>query len=457
MTGTTNSTSLQVMRFAVLAAVLAGLALLIPAAASAATIRVTTAQDEFDAGSRCSLREAVWSANNNNIVRAPGCRAGTGADTIIVPSGRYRLTRPTPQPTPPNGTFTDENENVFGDIDVTGPLTITHTGIDSATIDADPVSERALQNFSQLTVRGMTIAASGNRQYGGGGILNQGKLTLQSSLIADNVGTEGAGFANVGGNASLTNVTITENRAADDGGGILVAGGKVKLKSVTISGNSSDSDTDGAGDGAGFFVRGGGVVQLVNTLVAGNFDEGSEAFDCAKLGGTITSQGHNIIGNANGCAYQRRNGDITNQPAQILDLIDNGGPTQTQALKKTSPAINKGASCGGFDQRGVPRGMGGKCDIGAWELARCQGVVINQVGTPSPELLIGTNTADGFLGLGGSDTLRAKDGNDGLCGGPGNDRLEGGAGNDGLDGGPGKDTCLPAPGKDKVVACEVRQ
>ena len=442
------------MRWTLFAAVLAGLALLAPAAASAATIRVTTAQDEFAAGSRCSLREAIWSANNDSNTDAQGCNAGTGSDTIVVPGGRYRLTRATPLTAP--ATFADEDADVYGDLDVTAPLTITHSGLDAATIDGDPVSERAIDNHSNLKVQGMTIAASGNRNNSlGGGILNRGSLNLQNSTVADNVAPEGGGIANQGGTASLTNVTISENRASEDGGGLLVVGGSVSLKSVTISGNTSDDNSDGSGDGAGFFVRSGGSVKLLNTLDAGNFDEGREAFDCARLGGSIVSQGHNMIGNANGCSYQKRNGDIVNRPAQVLDLLDNGGPTATQALKKSSPAINSGASCGGFDQRGVPRSMGGKCDIGAWELARCQGVVINLIGTPGPDLLIGTATADGILGLGGSDTLRAKDGNDGLCGDTGNDRLEGGPGNDHLDGGAGKDTCLPKPGrKDTVWSCE---
>jgi Ca2+-binding RTX toxin-like protein len=153
-----------------------------------------------------------------------------------------------------------------------------------------------------------------------------------------------------------------------------------------------------------------------------------------------------MITNTNGCDYQRGTGDVLNRSAQILPRIDNGGPTQTHALKRTSPAVNKGASCPSTDQRGVRRKIGGRCDIGSWELARCRGVVINKIGTGGPELLIGTPTADGILGLGGPDVIQGVDGNDGLCGGGGGDRLEGGLGSDQLDGGPGRDTCLPGRG-----------
>ena len=166
-----------------------------------------------------------------------------------------------------------------------------------------------------------------------------------------------------------------------------------------------------------------------------------------------------MITNTNGCDYTPGPGDVLNRSAKILPLEDNGGPTATHALKKNSPAINKGGSCTKEDQRGVPRKLGGRCEIGSWELARCSGVVINIVGTDGPELLVGSSTADGILALGGPDVLQGTAGNDGLCGNNGGDRLEGGPGSDQLDGGPGRDTCLPAgsiPGRAQSVrACEL--
>jgi Ca2+-binding RTX toxin-like protein len=146
---------------------------------------------------------------------------------------------------------------------------------------------------------------------------------------------------------------------------------------------------------------------------------------------------------------------VTNRNPRILSLLDNGGSTLTRAVRKTSPAINKGAGCPARDQRGVRRSIGGRCDIGAWELARCRGVVINRIGTSGSDRIEGTETADGILGLGGADLLLGLDGNDGLCGGAGGDRLEGGPLNDRLDGGSGRDTCLAGGGRNSVVRCEL--
>jgi len=438
-------------------------ALALPSGAEGATINVTTTTDEFATGSRCSLREAISSANSDSLAQAQGCTKGSGADLILVPAGRFRITRSAPPSMPPIPT--SEDNNVFGDFDITAPATIVHTGIRPAIVDDNVSGERVFHNLAAggLTIQGLTItdgSASSDPENRGGGILNEGNLTLANSTIEGNSAVFGGGLSTEGSStATLTNVTISGNRAFEDGGGVSVeTGGTVNLNSVTVASNTADADRSGGGDGGGLFdsTSGtGGVAKLRNTLLAGNHDEGSEAHDCAKLGGTIASLGHNLVGNTNGCNWQNGPGDVLNQSAKLLSLSDNGGPSPTQAVRKNSPAIDKGASCPANDQRGVKRRIGGRCDIGAWELARCQGVVINRVGTNGPELIVGTSGADGILALGGADTLRGEAGNDGLCGGTGNDSLEGAAGNDAMDGGPGRDTCVGGPGRNRSVACEL--
>ncbi len=59
-------------------------------------------------------------------------------------------------------------------------------------------------------------------------------------------------------------------------------------------------------------------------------------------------------------------------PADIgLDaLADNGGPTQTNALREGSPAIDAASgACPAADQRGSSRPVGGGCDVGAYEFS----------------------------------------------------------------------------------------
>ncbi len=446
------------MRISLLA--VTALALLgIAPAARAATIQVTTTTDEFAAGSRCSLREAIWSANNDSNAQATGCTAGSGTDTILVSSGRFRLTRAATAPA-----MTAEDAAVYGDLDVTAPVSIVHSGGRPATIDNDIGGERVFQILTGAGVALSRLQINGGSalnapENNGGGILNQGLLTVTNSTIAGNLATFGGGISTEGpGITTLTNTTIAHNSASEDGGGLSVeTGGTVSLKNVTVGDNLADTGGDGGGDGGGIFTSSsgvGGVLTMRDTLVASNSDGSGEAPDCAKLGGAITSLGRNLVSNTNGCDFQAGGGDVLNRRALLIGLRDNGGPTETFALRKPSPAINAGAGCASSDQRGVTRRLGGKCDIGAWELAKCGGAVINIVGTESSDLLVGTSGVDGILALGGSDTLRGVGQRDGLCGGPGKDRLEGGAGPDRLEGGPGRDTCIGG-GSDRKVSCEL--
>lgn len=438
-----------------------GLAL--PSAASAATISVTTTTDELDEGTRCSLREAITAANSDSSVGAEGCQPGDGADRIVVPAGRFALDRRVG-----GGVGTSEDLNVYGDLDILQPVTIVHGGIRPAIIDSQVSGERVIHvgNVVGVVISGLTIsggAATTDEGSIGGGVLNAGGLTIRNSLIEDNQATFGGGLSTAGpSTVTLVNTTLSGNRAREDGGGLSAESqGTVNLRSVTISNNSADVDGDGGGDGGGIFASAqdiGSEITLKNTIVAGNDDPGEEALDCRHLGGgKITSLGNNLIGNTNGCGYSQGPRDVLNRSAQILPLAFNGGPTATHSLKKTSPAVNAGAAGPATDQRGVKRRLGGRPDTGAWELARCQGIVINLIGTNGPELLRGTEGPDGILGLGSSDTLRGLGGPDGLCGGGGADLLDGGPGRDGLNGGGGRDTCRVGAGgkRQKLVSCEL--
>ena len=115
----------------VLLGLMACLGLALPSMASAMTISVTTTTDELDTGSRCSLREAITSANTDSNTGAEGCVAGNGADQIVVPAGRFPLNRAgDPFPT------TSEDLNVYGDLDVNSQVSIVHGGFRPAIIDS---------------------------------------------------------------------------------------------------------------------------------------------------------------------------------------------------------------------------------------------------------------------------------------------------------------------------------
>jgi CSLREA domain-containing protein len=457
---------------------LAGAALLLvafAATASAATINVSTTTDEFNGGGSCSLREAISSANNN--AGGNGCTAGdpTG-DTISVPDGTYGLTR---------GNAVDDNNDVFGDLDViasgTDPLTLTHTG-GQATIDASglaPNPERVLNVVSgTVTIDGFNIQGGNSTDVGngGGGVMNGGSLTLRNVTIANNqatTGGEGGGLANFS-SANLINVTVTGNQANIDGGGVYSAGLATFLNNSTVTGNTADNDNDTNGSGGGISTNGGSEITLQNSIVAGNTDKSaapSNGPDCNVNTGDIVRAGYDLIQTLTpACVFgpgDTTTGFITGQDPMLGVLNDNGGPVQTRALLEGSPAIDAGSPGGGnacatSDARGISRPQGTRCDLGAFELqggggggggtaGKCRGKTATITGTDGADKITGTKKADVIDAKGGNDVVNGAKGNDIICGGAGKDKLKGGPGNDKLFGDAGKDKLSGGSGKDKLV------
>ena len=112
---------------------------------------------------------------------------------------------------------------------------------------------------------------------------------------------------------------------------------------------------------------------IANTIVAATTANNSEP----DVFGTITSQGHNLIGAADGSTGWISS-DLTGTIAlpinpELAPLGNYGGSTQTMALSYGSPAIDAGNNAlipAGVttDQRGASRIFNGTVDIGAYEL-----------------------------------------------------------------------------------------
>ena len=77
------------------------------------------------------------------------------------------------------------------------------------------------------------------------------------------------------------------------------------------------------------------------------------------------------------------------------------------------------------------------------------------LGTPGPDILVGSATADLICGLGGDDEIDGGDGDDSILGGDGNDRITGGPGADCLLGQAGEDEFVDAGEADENAAVGV--
>jgi len=191
----------------------------------------------------------------------------------------------------------------------------------------------------------------------GGGLLNNGLMTLSRSTIDHNRARSGGGIDHVGGNLHLENDTFSGNQAADNGGGLYNRGSAV-LTNVTFDGNLASGPTTG-----GNIFNDTAQLVIVNTIVAYSDPDGN----CFNSEGTIHSLGHNLE-TADTCGFGSA-GDQSNTDPLLGPLADNGGATPTHALLPGSPAIDAGdgAACPDTDQRGVARPQGAGCDIGAYE------------------------------------------------------------------------------------------
>ncbi len=424
------------------------IALVAAAPTPAATIKVTTTADELNGGRGCSLREAIWSANNDLAALAPGCRAGSGADVIEVPSGTYELTI----------AGAAEQLGASGDLDVTAPVTIEHKGTGTALVDAksiDRVFEVNAPAGGAVTIAGLLIEGGSSAGLtDGGGILNSsGVLSLVDSTVAENLSSRHGGGVETAaaGVTNIVNSTISGNSADVDGGGVDNSGGTTSLLNATVTANTADADANGFGQ-AGGLGNYGRTTTLRSSIVAGNVDRGGQVPDCINVAGaTLASAGQTLIGSTAGCPYSAGAGDLTGVDPKLGGLADNGGPTPTHALLPGSPALDRGAGCARADQRGVPRSAGGACDIGAYELVRCHGQIANRIGTNGRDSLRGTPGRDSFLLLGGNDKARGLGGNDVFCGAGGRDTEIGGRGRDRIFGDTGKDRLIGGPGNDRLV------
>lgn len=261
-------------------------------------------------------------------------------------------------------------------IDNEGDLTLI-SSIVSGNIDGSAIVNRGNARIINTTISDN----NNNNSNSSGGIGNFGNLTITNSTISNNSGYIGAGIINSNnGNTTIINSTISGNQFTYQGGGIFNYGGKLKIKNSTITQNKSQLGSGGIYSNN----NENSLIEVSNSIVSGNSNgdvvlgEGSNT--------VFYSQGSNIIGTGNAIANFNQTGDaIGITDPGLENLANNGGFTQTHALKPDSPAINSGNNAlitqdtadldadGDtneplpVDQRGEPRIGAETVDIGAFE------------------------------------------------------------------------------------------
>jgi hypothetical protein len=334
----------------------------------------------------CSLRAAIMQANHPSVA----------ATTIRLPAGLYVLTRA------PGGDVAEAS----GDLNVALPLlqgqtlSIVGAGGGSTIIDGNhadrvlTIAEKAVVTASGLTIR------NGETAQGGGGILNNGTLTIVDCVIESNRARNGGGVDNAGtfialdstlrsndaqmqggglhnavpyqgapvnpkatlhrctlsnnhahdggglwatASAFAVNSTFTKNVAAGMGGGLWVwasAGQVVGVYNTTVvdNGAAGAAADSNIPNGGGAFVQGGGRLVIANVIMARNTrTQKGTADDCA---GAMESYGMNLVGTSDGCVFKTPASWSRITPATIGPAQDNGGGTATHAITANSEAVD---------------------------------------------------------------------------------------------------------------------
>jgi predicted outer membrane repeat protein len=232
---------------------------------------VTTAVMNSVVDGQVSLLEAMQAANTNAPVGdAPAGSAGL--DTIQFAPALAGQTIAIPEAQP-------------GGLGITEDLTIAGPGADALTISGGSVSR--CFNVSgvgspNVEIRGLTVA---NGRGVGGGIMNEGNLSLVDAVLAANSSAASGGGIFNQGTLSVTRGTFIGNSAGMSGGALLNFG-TVTIADSTFTGNSCSHS------GGGIFNQ--GTLTISNSVLAGNSAAAGGGINCS---GAVTITGSTFAGN----------------------------------------------------------------------------------------------------------------------------------------------------------------
>ena len=281
-----------------------------------------------------------------------------------------------------NNTSANNGGGIFN---LNGTVELSHSVLEANTAGYQGGGIYSSGTDGETTLFESTIAGNNTINHGAGGIYNAflSIMTLTRVTISQNKTPDwyaGGGIWN-DGTITIEESTISGNTSNNADGGILNQGTAI-LKNSTISSNIGVGFTNSAADTAEAELTNctialnteGGITNwksltLKNTVVANN-----TSYDCTFTD-PIISSGFNLDSD-NTCGLTGP-GDLPNTDPLLGPLDDNGGPTLTHALQTRSPAIDAGDNivCPATDQRGIKRPQDGDrdgkalCDIGAYELS----------------------------------------------------------------------------------------
>ena len=319
--------------------------------ASAATITVINTSDS-GAG---SLRQAISDSSSGDTINF---NSSLNGQTITLTSGELLINKNLTI-TGPGANLLAINGNAAGRVfEITSGIDVTISGLTITNGNSGGDYGGGIYNQGTLTVTNSTLSGNSAGAGGGGGIMNDGRfgsaatMTITNSRLSGNSASAGGGILNSAtspGSATLTitNSTLSGN-SASGGGGIYNLGDSSGSATLTITNStlSGNSATYGGGMYNLVYVSGSATANFGSTMLNVGGASGENIFNNS---GTVTSLGYNLSSDAAGGdgttgpgGFLNATGDQRNTDPLLGPLQDNGGPTFTHALLAGSPAINAG-------------------------------------------------------------------------------------------------------------------
>ncbi len=165
-----------------------------------------------------------------------------------------------------------------------------------------------IYNDGTLTISNINITenkatSSGDTTGKGGALYSTGTLTVIDSTISGNTAHRGGGMYILDGTVSITDSTISSNTANFRGGGMYILGGEVSIIDSTISSNIASYGNNGGG----IYVGADNIVTLTfggSTTVASNTTGSSTSNIYLESSRTITFDVNNPFTGSIGVAMQ---------------------------------------------------------------------------------------------------------------------------------------------------------
>lgn len=270
-------------------------------AAAATTVTVNTTLDETAGNGTCSLREATLYANGT---AEPDCAAApaSGNTTIVLPAGMYTLGgRP---------------------LTLTGSATLSGAGATTTTITAAGASQvLVLAGTARATISDVTVTGGNTVAVCGGGMCGLGQPLF---------GIPGGGIAN-DGTLSLTRVIVSGNRTS---------AGAVNGQCTAANPTGGCGGGNG-GDGAGISNGKAGTLSITGSTITGNTTGAGAAGDHGPADQSPGTSGHG--GNGGGISNA---GTLTITNSTIADNTTGGGGDGTPGTDASGTADGGNASAG---------------------------------------------------------------------------------------------------------------